>query len=208
MAVLTMAAPEMVVVDMPAVERAKLEVPIGPGRWTFDDLLALPESDWRFEIIDGGLLMTPPPGLYHEGLWLKLRDLIKDAVPADHLVLGSPGIDMDPSYLIPDVTVVRRDAVRQGRRLAHSSELLLVVEVVSPGSVSTDRFLKPAKYAEAGIPHFWRVEFQPELSLTAYALPDGATGYTEVGTWTAGQTAPIRAPFHVDIEIAELAPDR
>lgn len=195
-------------VDMAVVEMATLEVPIGPGRWTFDDLLALPDSTWRFEILDGGLLMTPPPGLYHEGLWLKLRDLIKDAVPADHVVLGSPGIDMEPSYLIPDVTVVRRDAVRRDRRLAHPSELLLVVEVVSPGSVSADRILKPVKYAEAGIPHFWRIEIQPELSLTAYALPDGGDVYTEVGAWTAGQTATIRAPFRADIDVAELAPDR
>lgn len=71
-----------------------------------------------------------------------------------------------------------------------------------------ERILKPVKYAGAGIPHFWRVEFQPELSLTAYALADGAGAYTEVGTWTDGQTATIRAPFEVDIEIAELAPDR
>lgn len=52
------------------------------------------------------------------------------------------------------------------------------------------------------------MELQPELSLTVYALTDGARGYTEVGTWTAAQTAPIRAPFEVDIEVSQLAPDR
>ena len=34
-------------------------------------------------------------------------------------------------------------------------------------AVSIDRILEPAMYAEAGIPHFWRIEFQPELNLTA-----------------------------------------
>jgi Uma2 family endonuclease len=192
----------MVVVDMPAVE-----LPTSPRWWTFDDLLALPESIWRFEIVDGALLMTPPAGIWHEAIFLRLRDLIKDAASPNE-VLGSVAVDIHPSYLIPDLVVLPQDVVRRGGAKAQAAEALLVVEVVSPGSTSTDRFLKPAKYAEAGIPHFWRVEFQPELSLTAYALPDGARAYTEVGTWTAGRTAPIRAPFEVDIEIAELAPDR
>ncbi|SEF16215.1 Endonuclease, Uma2 family (restriction endonuclease fold) [Jiangella alba] len=193
----------MVVVDMPAVE-----LPTDLERWTFDDLLALPESIWRFEIVDGGLLMTPPPSIFHDAIWLRLRDQIRDAIPAGYVAHGPTAVDLDPSYLIPDLVVLRHEAVRPSRNLLVIPETLLVVEVVSPGSVSIDRILKPAKYAEAGIPHFWRVELQPELSLTAYALPDGARTYTEVGTWAAGQTAPIRAPFEVDIEIAELAPDR
>jgi Uma2 family endonuclease len=198
----------MVVVDMPAVGRTTLEVPIGPGRWTFDDLLALPESDWRFEIIDGGLLMTPAPGLWHESVSDRLHTQLRMALPPGLRILGPVTVDINPTYLIPDLMVLPQDVVRRGGAKAMATELLLVIEVVSPGSKSTDRFLKPAKYAEAGIPHFWRVEFQPVLSLTAYALPDGSRAYTEVGTWTDGQTAPIRAPFEVDIEIAKLAPDR
>ncbi|WP_158071902.1 Uma2 family endonuclease [Kitasatospora sp. CB01950] len=36
--------------------------------------------------------------------------------------------------------------------------VLLAVEVVVPATRSTDRFRKPAQYAEAGIPSYWRVE--------------------------------------------------
>lgn len=191
------------------VEMAAIEHPTDSLEpWTFEDLLALPESAWRYEIVDGALLMTPPAGIWHEAVSTTLRDIIKGSVGPGHMLLGPIGVDMHPTYLIPDLSVVRRDAVRPDRDRANAAELLLVVEIVSPGSVSTDRILKPVKYAEAGIPHFWRIETRPELSLTAYALPEGASGYTEVGTWTAGQTAPIRAPFEVDIEIAELAPDR
>ncbi|MBB5786649.1 Uma2 family endonuclease [Jiangella mangrovi] len=193
----------MVVVDMPAVE-----LPTGPRWWTFDDLLELPESDWRFEIVDGGLLMTPGPGLWHESVSDFLRARLRAALPPGLRILGPVTVDIDPTFLIPDLMVLPHDVVRRGGAKAMAAEALLVIEIVSPGSVSIDRILKPAKYAEAGIPHFWRVEFQPELSLTAYALPEGTSAYTEVGTWTAGQTAPIRAPFEVDIEIAELAPDR
>lgn len=228
----------MAAVDMAVVEMAALEVPVGPGRWTFDDLLALPASDWRFEILDGALLMTPPAGIWHEAVAMRLRDRIKDAA-LPHEVLGPVAIDIEPTYLIPDLVVLPAGAVRRGGAKARAADALLVVEVVSPGSVSADRYLKPVKYAEAGIPHFWRVELQPELSLTAYALPgaadaapepggtaprlaaNGSTSadvtshgigavpaYAEAGRWTAGQTAAIRVPFRVDIELAELAPNR
>ncbi|MFB7644576.1 Uma2 family endonuclease [Streptomyces sp. NPDC056084] len=37
-------------------------------------------------------------------------------------------------------------------------DVALVVEVVSEESADRDRSLKPFKYAQAGITHFWRVE--------------------------------------------------
>ncbi|MFJ2023002.1 hypothetical protein ACIODW_04210 [Streptomyces sp. NPDC087897] len=35
---------------------------------------------------------------------------------------------------------------------------MLAVQVVSPDSVERDRGVRPRKYAEAGVQHFWRVE--------------------------------------------------
>jgi len=46
--------------------------------------------------------------------------------------------------------------------LLSPAEVLLAVEVVSPGSVTTDRITKPAQYAAAGIANFWRVETEPD----------------------------------------------
>ena len=77
----------------------------------------------------------------------------------------------------------------------------LAVEIVSPGSVTTDRVTKPAQYAAAGIRHFWRVETRP-VSLTAYAL-DGST-YRELGTWGAGETAHLAEPSPAEIPIDRL----
>lgn len=38
------------------------------------------------------------------------------------------------------------------------AKLVLVVEVVSPGSRSVDRVHKPAEFAAAKVPYYWRVE--------------------------------------------------
>lgn len=175
--------------------------------WTFEDLLALPESLWRYEIVDGGLLMTPPAGIWHGGVSDALRTILKTSLPTRMRVLGPVGVDLHPTYLIPDLIVIDDKAVRPERDRAQPSELTLVVEVVSPGSQSTDRILKPAKYAAAGIPHFWRVETRPHTTLTAYTLPPGASTYTEVGTWKASEVARFTDPFVVDISIADLESD-
>lgn len=42
---------------------------------------------------------------------------------------------------------------------------------MSKGSERTDRWLKPVEYADAGIPHFWRVE--PDGTVLRFRLVDG-----------------------------------
>jgi hypothetical protein len=46
----------------------------------------------------------------------------------------------------------------------------------------------------------------PPTSRRRYVLPDGASVYAEVGTWTAGQTAQVRQPFRIDVPIDRLTP--
>lgn len=42
------------------------------GAWTLDDLAQLPDDGRRYEIIDGRLLVSPPPSNYHQGLAFEL----------------------------------------------------------------------------------------------------------------------------------------
>lgn len=77
---------------------------------------------------------------------------------------------------------------RRSRYLPH--EVTLAVEVVSPGSESQDRREKPAEYASAGIPHYWRVEIDPEIVVHTFRLGD--TGYVETGIFTDDDA--VRAP--------------
>lgn len=58
----------------------------------------------------------------------------------------------------------RRTASANGR--VEPVDVVLAVEVMSPGSVSNDRVAKPALYAAAGIPHVWRPELDPLLLVT------------------------------------------
>ncbi|WP_166346855.1 Uma2 family endonuclease [Phytoactinopolyspora limicola] len=181
------------------------EIPVDRNEpWTFDDLRKIPDSSWRFEIIEGGLYMTPPPGLWHQTVCSSLERVIAAAIGPTSHVLGPVAVDIHPTYLVPDLSVASARAARADPDRVPASELSLVVEVVSAGSMALDRLLKPAKYAAAGIPAFWLVETEPRASLTAFTLTDDATVYTEVGTWMVGEVAHLTEPFQVDIPISDL----
>lgn len=117
--------------------------------------------------------------------------------------MGPLAVDIDPTYLIPDLTVVTQDRALRNVNPVPSADVLLCVEFVSPGSRTMDRIVKPAKYAQGGIPSYWRVETRPHVALTEYRLEGDV--YAEVGTWGPGETAELTAPFPVAIEIDALS---
>ncbi|WP_326844469.1 hypothetical protein [Streptomyces sp. NBC_01558] len=74
--------------------------------------------------------------------------------------------------------------------------------IVSPGNRMMDRKVKPLLYAEAGIPHLWRLEFEPVPRLIVSELLGGR--YVTLNA-LVGATTRIDAPFPVDIDPASLA---
>ncbi|MFI5426388.1 Uma2 family endonuclease [Aeromicrobium sp. UC242_57] len=105
------------------------------------------------------------------------------------------GLDIAPTFRVPDVMVFRASAYSSGAVSVLPQDVVLVVEVVSPGSRTNDRITKPAEYAAAGIGADRRVELEPTASLTAYVLKDGDSTYTEAGSWTKERSpgSPIRS---------------
>lgn len=44
-----------------------------------EDLLAIPDDGNRYEVLDGALVMTPPPGTRHQHVVLELAVLLRQA---------------------------------------------------------------------------------------------------------------------------------
>jgi Uma2 family endonuclease len=182
--------------------------------WTREDLQRMladnytgNDVDWRrFEIIDGALIVSPSPAPRHEITAGRLIAALSAMRPQGYEVVGALGIDVAPSYLVPDLMVVPSALYFGTASTVSPADALLAVEIVSPSSRTADRVTKPALYAAAGISGYWRVETDPEVTLTAYALDPGATTYTELGTWGPGQTATVERPFPVHVPIDDLVP--
>jgi len=76
---------------------------------------------------------------------------------------------------------------------------------MSPGSVTTDQTDKPAEYAAARIPHYWRVEHDPAegaLTVFCYRLDPTTGAYASAGVHTGKMT--VTDPVSVTIDLASL----
>jgi Uma2 family endonuclease len=171
-----------------------------PFRWA--DLQQVPDDGNRYEIIDGGLLVTPPPDTEHADIAEALRDVLRAAAPADVAVYTSAlGVDLGASVPIPDLVAFHR---RPGRRHAvDPADILLVAEVVSPGRERVDHERKRRTYAAAGIAHYWIVDRDP-TRVTALRL--GAGDYVEAGQASGEQLLALTDPFPLAFRPADLVP--
>lgn len=187
-------------------EAAELPIePWLPGRnLTEADLARTPDDGHRYEIVDGSLLMSPPPSIGHQLLAGRVRDLLAPALPPDLVALEGVGIRMPRSVLIPDVTVGRIDVALTAATLYDAVDVALVVEVVSDSSVTTDRVTKPALYAAAGIASYWRIERDhPDGLLVAVHALHGDV-YKQVAEVIGDGEARIEAPFPITIRPSAL----
>lgn len=161
--------------------------------WTVDDLHELPdERGWRYEALDGRLLVNPPPLVRHQRVVRHLYlQLLAQATP-EWEVIHELGIRLGTDWRQPDLLVVPA-GLADDAFLYEPSDVALAIEVVSFGSQRTDRVVKPAEYAAAGIPRYWRVETDGDVSLHCFELVQGR--YVPC--------APT-APFPVAVDVASL----
>lgn len=163
------------------------------GPWTEPDLHLFPQDGHRYEIVDGGLHVTPPPRDLHEHTVEGMVTTLRGAAPAGWWVCPRVGVAHRASNLIPDITVLRPQS--SGAVWAEPRDVALVVEVESPESARCDALLKPSVYADARIPGFWRVDTAGDLHV--YTLIDGAYAEPRVVGATEMVTLPHPYPVRV-----------
>ena len=171
------------------------------GRWTLDDLLRLPEDANRYEIVDGRLLVTPPPAIVHAVAVARLVRLLQDSAAAGFIVLpAGSGVRMGRSVYVPDAVVI--DAAPDlTQQVLDATDVRLAVEVLSPSNRTTDLVTKRADYAAAGIPLYWVID--PEIpSLTVLLLEEGA--YVEDAVIRGCDPSVATHPFAVTVRPSAL----
>lgn len=175
---------------------------------TAADYEALPEDVCRsVEIIDGAIFVNPAPRRAHQILARRLANLLETA--AGQIFAVATDVDLR----LREVPLLNRrpDLVVYDRSLDYDAVLrpehcMLVVEVMSPGSITTDLLHKPAEYAGAGIEHFWRVENPTDdpsdLSVHCHRF-DPATGrYAVTGVHTGKLS--VTEPFSLTVDLTTL----
>jgi Uma2 family endonuclease len=172
------------------------------GPWTVDDVLGLPEDTHsRIELVGGSLMMSPAPGLGHQRASQRLYVALSRAAEANGApveVFETINVVVPDGLLIPDLAVVDIEVAESGGVTVNGSDVLAVVEIASPSTRITDRRLKPALYAAAGIAHYWRVELEPAPRIHAAALAGGAFRTPTVAHAGAEHTLDMGFPVPLD----------
>ncbi|HEY0000311.1 MAG TPA: Uma2 family endonuclease [Actinoplanes sp.] len=183
---------------------AMSDLPPADG-WTTDDLDALPEDGVRRELLDGVLLVSPSPTDIHQIIAGRLMVALEESCPAEFQVTQRVEVRISPRRsFIPDVLVATDEAARRRGRHYSPHEVLLAVEIVSPTSQSMDRITKPALFAAAAIPYYWRIETDGGITVHAYKIDPENEIYQPFGTFdTAIETA---EPWPITVAISRLTP--
>jgi Uma2 family endonuclease len=163
------------------------------------------------ELVEGRLLMSPSPVPDHNYALFETAVQLRSQLPPGLEVIQDMDVDLQlappeapGTVRRPDLIVVPHGArlrVRHEGGVIRASEVLIAVEIVSPGSKRTDYDHKRGEYADAGIPHYWIVDIDPPVSLLACHLA-GEFGYDDGGAVTGTFTA--AAPFPVEIDLDTL----
>lgn len=176
-----------------------------PGGWTTDDLDALPEDGHRRELIDGILIMSPSPTAPHQKIAGRLMVALEEDCPDEYDVVQ--GVEVRVSRrqsFIPDVLVTTTEAAARRTAKYEPHEVVLAVEIVSDSTRSMDRITKPALYAKAGIPFYWRIETKNGLVVHTYKIDPVDEVYAETGRWT--KFVDTGEPWPINLPIARITP--
>jgi Uma2 family endonuclease len=169
-----------------------------------DEYDALPENPRR-ELVDGVVHVMATPTPWHQDVKIALVNALRRLAPSWLRVTSEIEVRLDElQRRNPDVLLVRADGFSRRTPSLRPDQVVLAVEVVSPGSESMDRVAKPAQYAAAGIAHYWRIEIEPHVTIYTYRLggqsvaavptSTGLTGTAAAGTGSPGADQPASGP--------------
>lgn len=146
---------------MTAIDFPTMSVQLPARPLTLDDVTVLAAADdlHRYELDEGKLVIAPPADLAHAALVTRLLVWLVGAGYPPEQVVAAPGLRIAgrSAGRSPDLMILHRP-VTGATVWADPEDVLLVVEITSPGSERLDREVKPAEYARARVRHFWRVD--------------------------------------------------
>jgi len=187
-------------------------LPLPGDLLTVEEYVALGDDEtlrWS-ELQEGNLVVSPSPGWRHQRACLRLAVQL-DAQLSGGLVLvqdidvdlqlaaaHEPGTVRQPDLVV--VSAAEAERVERTGGILRASGVVLVAEVLAPGDPRTDRIIKRAEYADAGIGHYWLVDLDTGPSLTRCTLD--TDGYTDDGPRTGVVTG--EQPFGYELDLTPL----
>jgi Uma2 family endonuclease len=164
----------MAVVEKEAPQRQKM---------SYEEYLAFASDGQIAEWVDGEVIIYMPPLYDHQNLVSLLDALLRSfvqffslgvIVPAPFEVKLWPG---GPSRE-PDIIFISNNHLPRLTSKRFEGGPDLIVEVISPGSVTEDRVRKFTEYEQAGVGEYWIIDPRPyQRQVDFYVLGEDSTYY-------------------------------
>ena len=156
------------------------------------NLIMSPSSSPRHMIASGRLLLQVQSQLPGDLCAVQEVDVDLELVPADQ-----PGVVRRPDLVVVDHEAI--DRVDRDGGLLRASDVMVVVEIVSPGSRRLDHVVKRHEYADADIGHYWIVDLDEPVMLLDCHLA-GPLGYADGGSITGTFTTTTPCPIRLELD--------
>ena len=163
---------------------------------TAEELLAMPDDGFRYELVRGELIRMPPAGFYHGVTGNRLNLSLSNYVYENQLgevCMAETGflLERSPDHVLaPDAAFVRQERVK----LAGEFEGYfpgppdLAIEIISPSDRYTEVADKVAEWLAAGVRMV--VVVNPRNRTVQAHTPEGVTKLTEADTLDGGDVVP------------------
>lgn len=168
------------------------ETTIGYTELQEGNLIVSPSSSPRHMIASGRLLLQVQSQLPDNLCAVQEVDIDLELAPADQ-----PGVVRRPDLVVVDHKAI--DRVDRDGGLLRASDVLIVVEIVSPGSQRLDHVVKRHEYADAGVGHYWIVDLDEPVTLLDCHLA-GPLGYADGGSITGTFTTTAPCPIRLELD--------
>lgn len=138
-----------------------------PNRlYTYEDYLKL-DDDKQYELIGGELILVPAPKTIHQRLSHRLNQILSDFVIKNNLgeVMYAP-IDVvltESNKPQPDILYISKERLKIIKEKYIDGAPDLIVEILSPSTISRDRVEKSRLYYTHGVQEYWLVDPDAEI---------------------------------------------
>ncbi|MFD5147476.1 Uma2 family endonuclease [Streptomyces sp. NPDC058401] len=179
--------------------------------WMHEQITAEQYNSWSeeqcagIEIVDGMVVVSPSASKRHNRLARILANALEAAAGPDWNADTDFDVRLQDVPLTnrrPDVVVYRADTI--DITPTRPEHVLLVAEVVSPGSETTDRIVKVDQYAKSGIAFYWRIE-QAATGVPlmyTYVLDPATRAYRDGDVFTG--LVKVSAPFPLEVDLGQI----
>lgn len=132
---------------------------------SIDDYEAVASNYHIVELINGDIIVTPPPTIKHQRILRELSTKINELMESDGEVFFSPvGVRTKSNEIFePDLVFISNSNKKIIGAQYIEGPPDLVIEITTPSTAHRDWNVKKSKYEEMGIMEYWIVDTETDI---------------------------------------------